>query len=331
VRQAAHKARWALALGLGGLGLLVGHSAAANPPRLGLRVSCSLGETCFIQQFVDHAPGPTARDYTCGALSYDGHKGTDFGLPNMQHMAAGVDVLAAAPGRVAGTRDGMPDTGWAPTLAGRECVNGVVIQHADGWETQYCHMKQGSIAVQRGQTVQAGTVLGQVGFSGRTEFPHLHLSVRHDGQVIDPFDADGQISCLGEGHTSLWAMPLPYQPGGLLAGGFAENVPSFDAVKAGTASPTPNRLPRQPKALVFWTHGFGAKPGDQLDIAITAPDGSTFFQTRVTLEKTQAQYFRAAGRRVSAPLMAGLYSGRATLLRAGEQLGQSEGQITIAD
>ena len=108
MRQAAHKARWALALGLGGLGLLVGHSAAANPPRLGLPVSCSLGETCFIQQFVDHAPGPTARDYTCGALSYDGHKGTDFGLPNLRHMAAGVDVLAAASAGVRALAESPP-------------------------------------------------------------------------------------------------------------------------------------------------------------------------------------------------------------------------------
>ena len=329
MRLGTHPRRRALALGLAGLGLLCGHSAAANPPRLGLPISCSLGDTCYIQQFVDHAAGPDARDYTCGALSYDGHKGTDFGLPNLRHMAAGVDVLAAAPGRVAGTRDGVPDTGWAPALAGRECGNGVVIRHADGWETQYCHMKQGSITVQSGQIVPAGAVLGQVGFSGRTEFPHLHLSVRHNGQVIDPFDADGQISCTGEGRTSLWATPLPYQPGGLLAAGFADHVPGFDAVKAGTASPTENRLPRQPKALVFWAHGFGARPGDTLDISITAPDGSSFFETRVTLEKTQAQYFRAAGRRVSAPLMPGRYMGRATLLRAGETLGQTQGQITI--
>ena len=106
MRLGTHPRRRALALGLAGLGLLCGHSAAANPPRLGLPVSCSLGDTCFIQQFVDHAAGPDARDYTCGALSYDGHKGTDFGLPNLRQMAAGVDVLAA------------PRAGW-PGMAPR--------------------------------------------------------------------------------------------------------------------------------------------------------------------------------------------------------------------
>jgi murein DD-endopeptidase MepM/ murein hydrolase activator NlpD len=61
-----------------------------------------------------------------------------------------------------------------------------VIVHDQGWETQYCHLKHGSISVKVGDTVQVGDVLGKIGLSGRTQFPHVHVSVRHNGTRIDP-------------------------------------------------------------------------------------------------------------------------------------------------
>ncbi len=58
----------------------------------------------------------------------------------------------------------------------RECGNGVVIAHAGGWETQYCHMAQGGLAVKPDQPVTTGQTLA-VGLSGLTEYPHLHFTV----------------------------------------------------------------------------------------------------------------------------------------------------------
>ena len=49
--------------------------------------------------------------------------------------------------------------------------------------------------VKTDEVVEAGTVLGQIGLSGRTQFPHVHLSVRKDGKVVDPFDPDGSVTC----------------------------------------------------------------------------------------------------------------------------------------
>ncbi|WP_247877773.1 M23 family metallopeptidase [Azospirillum thiophilum] len=71
-------------------------------------------------------------------------------------------------------RDGMEDvsirqSGGAP--AGYDAGNAVVVDHGNGWETQYSHLKRGSVAVRPGVRVEAGTVLGQIGLSGRTEFP----------------------------------------------------------------------------------------------------------------------------------------------------------------
>ncbi len=72
----------------------------------------------------------------------------------------------------------------------RDCGNSLVIAHADGFETQYCHMAQGSLMVKPGDVVSAGQPIGDVGLSGDTEFPHLQITVRHDSKVIDPFAYD---------------------------------------------------------------------------------------------------------------------------------------------
>ncbi len=304
--------------------------AMAGDLSLAQPVDCVLGETCFIQQYVDHDPGPGAYDFTCGPLSYQGHKGTDFGLPSFKAMREGVDVLAAAPGIVLGTRNGMDDIGFsegiAQAVSGRECGNGVVLDHGDGWQTQYCHMKKGTVTVRKGQAVQTGDVLGQVGFSGKTQFPHLHLSVRKDGKVVDPYDPDGQITGGVPDANQLWDTPGKYAAGGLLNAGFSDAVPGYDTVKEGTVSPPSDT--RSP-ALVLWFYAFGSRAGDQVQMRIMGPDG-TFFADTVDLDRTQAQFFRAAGRRSPAGGLApGSYIGTVSLLRNGVIVDDIRAEVTL--
>jgi len=82
---------------------------AAKDLSLTLPIDCVLGDTCYVQQFVDRNAGSAHSDYNCSTLTYDGHKGTDFALPSLAAMTAGVDVLASVSGVVAATRDDMPD------------------------------------------------------------------------------------------------------------------------------------------------------------------------------------------------------------------------------
>ncbi|MDP1578512.1 MAG: M23 family metallopeptidase, partial [Cypionkella sp.] len=233
---------------------------------LAFPADCRLGDTCYIQQYVDHDPGPSAQDFTCGPLSYEGHDGTDIALPSRAAMFAGVNVLAAGAGTVKGLRDGIAD--FAPVVADKECGNGVLVDHGGGWETQYCHMKQGSVRVQVGDAVVPGSVLGQIGQSGMAEFPHLHLSVRHNGAELDPFAPDSLTSCGAPG-PGLWGEPLAYQPGGLLSLGISAAIPDYPAVKAGLASPD---LPKDAPALVVWAFLFGAQAGDAILFRLTGPD-----------------------------------------------------------
>ncbi len=299
--------------------------AAAEPFSLDFPVDCTLGETCYIQQYVDHDPGPGARDFTCQGLSYDGHKGTDIALPTLAAMAQGVRVRAAAPGVVRARRDGVADRLHdGRDLAGKDCGNGVAIRHADGWETQYCHMRQGTIAVTEGQEIAAGTVLGEIGLSGRTQFPHLHMTLRRNGTVIDPFAPENADSC-GSGAT-LWLDPPAYRPGGLLSLGFAAQVPDLAAVTEGSADDTP---PRRDTALVGYGHAFGARAGDVLRIVIDGPEGRVIAHD-APIEKPQATLFRAAGRKAQAGgWPAGDYRLTVTLRRGADPLETRATTLTL--
>jgi hypothetical protein len=303
--------------------ILLALASPAGAFELAFPADCSLGETCYIQQYVDHDPGPGAQDFSCGGLSYQGHDGTDIALPSAAAMAAGVNVLAAAAGTVKGARDGIAD--FAPLVPGKECGNGVLLDHGDGWQTQYCHMKQGSVAVQLGETVGIGRVLGQIGQSGMAEFPHLHLAVRQNGQNLDPFAPETLTSC-GASGDDLWQAPIAYQPGGLLSVGMADAVPDYAAIKAGLTSPD---LPATAPALVIWTYLFGARPGDAILFEITGPEGRVIAE-RVVLEKAQALAFRAVGKRLkTAAWPAGHYQGEAVLLRDGVELGRKGLAINV--
>jgi len=276
-------------------------------------IDCILGKTCFIQQYVDRDPGPQAFDFTCGSLSYDGHKGTDFALHDLEAMQAGVDVLAAATGVVTGLRDAEPDTGLTNAAPGKDCGNGVVLSHQDGWVTQYCHLKQGSIAVNMGQTLAAGDVIGRVGLSGRTQFPHVHISVRHNGNVVDPFNPDAQDGCGNDNRNTLWSQDIAYQPGGLISLGITDAVPLFEDIKSGHVADIAPTV--ETAALVLYAHLFGTRAGDVLKIRLDGPTGPVFAHD-VALDKTQARSFRAIGqKRSQAGWATGTYTGTAVLWR----------------
>jgi len=304
--------------------------AMAQDFLLELPVDCDLGTTCYIQNYVDHDATTNASDFQCGDLTYDGHKGTDFGLISLSDMERGVDVLASADGTVRGVRNDMRDvlytSEFASEIQGRDCGNGVVIAHDGGWETQYCHMKQGSVVVQSGDAVAAGDVLGQIGLSGRTQFPHVHISVRRDGQVIDPFIPEGQVSCGGATQQTLWSTSPDTPAGGLLAIGFSDQIPEYDAVKAGTAAAD---TLKSNAPIVLWAFAFGAQPDDVVRIEFQGPNGP-LFETEDVLNRTQALVMRAGG--LNPPdggWGQGTYSGIVTHMRGQMILDKQQLQIEL--
>lgn len=308
--------------------LLALPAMAQDAPRLLFPVDCTLGETCFLQQFVDRDPGPGARDFACGPQSYDGHTGTDIRTADMAAMVAGVSVIAAADGVVRALRDGVPDGGTATMLDGQGCGNGVALTHADGWETQYCHLMQGSITVSIGQSVTAGTPLGLIGYSGRTEFPHLEFILRHEGQVIDPFDPSDLASC-GAGTAPLWAEPVAHDTGAILSMGFSPDIPTFDAITGGQAKR--GVIAVTEPALVLWAYIHSARAGDVVRLRILDASGAAIHMQEVTLDRTQAQLFRATGRRTPAGgWPPGLYRGEVDLIRDGAVIDRAQSAVILA-
>lgn len=98
--------------------------------------------------------------------THSNHTGVDLGA------AEGTAIPAAKDGVVisAGERGGYG--------------NAIEVAHTDGTSTLYAHAS--GVAVNPGDQVNAGDVLGWVGQTGRTTGPHLHLEVRKAGQFLDP-------------------------------------------------------------------------------------------------------------------------------------------------
>lgn len=301
-------------------------------PRLSLPIACHPGITCEIQNYVDRDPGPGIGDYRCGARTYQAHGGVDFRIPDMAAQRAGVAVLAAAAGRVSRLRDGAPDISVrAPgvDVANRECGNGVVIDHGGGWETQYCHLARGSLRVRVGDPVKAGQALALVGLSGNTEYPHLHLTVRHKGATIDSFAPDpGQACNVG---TTLWASAtaqrLPYQTGAVLNFGFAAGPVTPEGVEAG-AIPRPVMGSR---TMVAYVRAIGLRKGDLQTLSLTAPGGRVIAQSQApALATDKAQYLLYVGGKASCSgWVPGTYQGSYVVTRAGIPVLRRQFQLTL--
>lgn len=60
----------------------------------------------------------------------------------------------------------------------------VIVEHEDGLVSLYAHM--GKIEVHEGDTVTKETVLGEVGLTGHTTGPHLHLEIKIHGKSVNP-------------------------------------------------------------------------------------------------------------------------------------------------
>lgn len=294
-------------------------------PVFAMPVVCRPGVDCLVQSFVDAAPGDAFRDFTCGALTYDDHNGTDIRLPSHVELERGYTVVAAAPGRVIAVRDGMPDANF--NLFGREAVtdrglgNVVGIDHGGGWRTFYGHMKRGSLSVREGQQVAAGQALGQIGLSGLTEFPHLHFQIMRGETPVDPYtglDFEGGCGLEGE---SLWAPAaadaLRYPRTLLLRLGFSDMVLNKPAVEYMLFKR--DGVPAASRALILHAHLTGLLEGDRAEVRIFAPDGSLFAQAGVDIDQAvQSRILRVGKRDLETPPAPGLYRGELRYFRAGE-------------
>ncbi|WP_270994616.1 murein hydrolase activator EnvC family protein [Listeria seeligeri] len=105
---------------------------------------------------------------------HESHKGQD--------IAAGgaVAVSAAASGTVVFSGFGASGSGFG----GYGYV--VKIDHGNGFQTLYGHMRAGSLKVVAGQQVSQGQPIGIMGSTGQSTGQHLHFEIHQNGVPIDP-------------------------------------------------------------------------------------------------------------------------------------------------
>jgi hypothetical protein len=302
-----------------------------------LPIDCRVGDVCIVQNYADlNAASGAADDPRCGPLTYDGHDGIDIRAPAAMAQR-GVAVLAPAAGVVAAVRDGEPDGAFlrdgAAALNGRDCGNGVRIDHEDGWSTQLCHLRAGSLRVRQGDRVSAGQPVGLVGLSGHTQFNHVHMALRRNGHTLDPLTggalaatACGAAVAPGAHWTDSARTALAYRGAQWFAAGFSGAAPAEGA----DAETLPANTSRQGSALVFWALATGPRNADLLRVRLYGPDGSLVAEGARTQPRDQAQAWLYAGRRTpGGGWPAGVYRGEAQLVRGGRVVATRSETLTL--
>jgi hypothetical protein len=115
----------------------------------------------------------------------------DIKVPANYHIY-GKPILAVADGTVVGTRNDLQDQipGSLPANLPLDEADGnfVVLDIGSGSFVNYAHMRPGSVTVKLGDKVRRGDQIGEVGNTGNSQAPHLHLHVM-DG--ASPLASDG--------------------------------------------------------------------------------------------------------------------------------------------
>ncbi len=92
-------------------------------------------------------------------------------------------IVAVADGKVLAARDDLPDS--APGR-GRGEANFVEVDHRNGEISRIVHLRPGTLRVHAGDRVWAGQPLAEVGNSGESDTPHLHIGFHKRGDQVHP-------------------------------------------------------------------------------------------------------------------------------------------------
>ena len=185
---------------------------------------------------------------TSDGRSHRGRPGTPA-----DYLSYGRDVRAPADGRVVALHDGDPDATPGRPDRGRRAGNHVVIDVARGEYLFIAHLRAHSLRVAVGEDVTQGQVLGQVGNSGNSSEPHVHL---HLQDTPTPEFGEGipmafvNYRLVGTTTVVPRGFPLGGQRRGAFLGQIVERAEHVTATQAteGAAPAVPTQRQRQPAA-----------------------------------------------------------------------------------
>jgi murein DD-endopeptidase MepM/ murein hydrolase activator NlpD len=136
--------------------------------------------------FVYSLPYPSGKSYLLvqayqSSMSHKGEYALDF------KMKPGTRICAARGGVVVSIREDSEKGGLKPEMLSEG--NHIIIQHDDGSQGMYWHLKKDGVLVAVGDTIKQDQVIGFSGNTGYTAFPHLHFEVMESsgGQIPTRF------------------------------------------------------------------------------------------------------------------------------------------------
>lgn len=263
--------------------LLVAITAAPAPPppvKFRLPIGGVPNVDWSILNYVDLDPGEGFTDYRGGNYTYHTHDAIDFMLPNFAAMDRGVPVYAAADGVVNRVVDGQFDRNTSCQGPGE---NFVLLDHGDGWQTNYAHFRMNTIAVSPGQSVAAGDFLGYVGSSGCSTDAHLHFVVWHHEVPVETYLDPDRYWLPGE------TVPYAGDTPGVLDFGLTDAPVTTALLKERPPdryvfAPASGQTPR------FWARVHGLPPGTELTVRWYQPNGALFGAPQTTVLTQELRY-----------------------------------------
>jgi hypothetical protein len=148
-------------------------------PQTGRWEAVSAGRSALVNNHWTLAVQRDAIDFVEVVEVVDGRTHAGDGSRLEDFAIFGQPVLAVADGRITEAVDGLPDLPVGGHTRQDMAGNHLVLDIGGGHYVLYGHLQQGSLRARAGEQVRAGQVLGQVGDSGNSGEPHLHLQVQN--------------------------------------------------------------------------------------------------------------------------------------------------------
>lgn len=102
-----------------------------------------------------------------------------YGIRNAK-LHNGTDIAVAVGTPVKSPWRGTVSETYTNSAGGKQ----VIINHPNGYRTGYAHLSE--YRVSSGQKVRRGQVIALSGNTGGSTGPHLHFTLRKNGQLVDP-------------------------------------------------------------------------------------------------------------------------------------------------
>ncbi len=176
--------------------IIIPSDTYASELKFNTPIQCKIGEDCFLLNQLEKVG--------CGQLPFSTKDGVMFIAKHDALVRDGIKILASQNGKVKAVRSNVDDQDKS-TVSIAPCGNGIIVTHANGYETQYCYLHKDTIKLKKGDKVKEGQELGLMGMSGNINYPAMLFTLKRKNKHIDPFTNNHKSEdCVYNHDKSLW-------------------------------------------------------------------------------------------------------------------------------